>query len=114
MMNRIRVFLLLLSFVSPLAAAPATDPAARLHDLFDRDWKWRLVESPQFATSVGVHDYDDRLGTVSAADEERRAIATWVLDNSGDLANLEAQVDRVWAELQRQAEEKAKETPAKP
>lgn len=72
-MHRIRAFLLSLCFLSPLAAAPAPDPAARLHDLFDRDWKWRLVESPQFATSVGVHEYDDRLGTVSAADEERRA-----------------------------------------
>ena len=51
---------------------------------------------------------------LQATDEERRAIATWVLDNAGDLAHLEAQVDRVWAELQRQAEKKAKETPAKP
>ena len=50
---------------------------------------------------------------MQAADEERRAIATWVLDNPGD-PHLEAQVDRVWVELQRQAEKKAKETPAKP
>ena len=73
MMNRIRVLMFFFAAVSPLAAAPATDPAARLRDLFDRDWKWRLAESPQFATSVGVHDYDDRLETVSAADEQRRA-----------------------------------------
>jgi uncharacterized protein (DUF885 family) len=64
-----------LTFVagSLLAAAAADDPADRLHDLFDREWKWRLAESPQFATSVGVHDYDDRLGSVSAAVEARRA-----------------------------------------
>lgn len=36
-----------------------------------------------------------------AADEQRRAIATYVLDNSGDRTHLEAQVDEVWADLQR-------------
>lgn len=34
-----------------------------------------------------------------ASDEERRAIATWVVDNAGDLAHLEAQVDAIWAAL---------------
>ena len=58
-----------------LAAAPS-DPAARLHDLFDREWKWALSENPLFATAVGVHDSDDRLGSVSAADEKRRAEKT--------------------------------------
>ncbi len=58
-------------------------------------------------------DAERRMG-LQATDEERRAIATWVLDNSGDLANLESQVERVWAALRQQAQEKAKETPAKP
>jgi dephospho-CoA kinase len=35
-----------------------------------------------------------------ASDDERRALATWVIDNSGDLAALEAQVDAIWTELQ--------------
>jgi dephospho-CoA kinase len=34
-----------------------------------------------------------------ASDEERRAVATHVIDNSGDLASLERQVDEVWADL---------------
>jgi dephospho-CoA kinase len=34
-----------------------------------------------------------------ATDEARRAIATWVLHNDGDLAKLERQVDTVWADL---------------
>ena len=34
-----------------------------------------------------------------ATDEERRAIATWVLHNDGDLAKLERQVETVWADL---------------
>ena len=34
-----------------------------------------------------------------ASDEERRALATWVVDNAGDLGALEAQVDAIWHEL---------------
>jgi dephospho-CoA kinase len=34
-----------------------------------------------------------------ATDEERRAVATWVLHNDDDLAKLERQVDTVWADL---------------
>jgi dephospho-CoA kinase len=34
-----------------------------------------------------------------ASDEQRRAIATHVLDNSGDEAHLEAQVEAVWRDL---------------
>ena len=34
-----------------------------------------------------------------ASDEERRAVATHVVDNGGDLAALESQVDAVWADL---------------
>jgi uncharacterized protein (DUF885 family) len=51
--------------------APA-DPTARLHDLFDRVWRYGLQEDPLFATSVGIHDYDDRLPSQSIADQKRR------------------------------------------
>jgi len=34
-----------------------------------------------------------------ATDEQRRAVATIVLDNSGTLVDLHAQVDRAWPEL---------------
>jgi dephospho-CoA kinase len=34
-----------------------------------------------------------------ATDEQRRAIATWVLDNSGDLDALAAQVDEIWPDV---------------
>ncbi len=40
-----------------------------------------------------------------ASDEQRRAAATHVVDNSGDLASLRAQVDTLWAELRRAADE---------
>lgn len=36
-----------------------------------------------------------------ASDDERRAIATHVVDNSGDLAALERRIDDVWADLRR-------------
>jgi dephospho-CoA kinase len=34
-----------------------------------------------------------------ATDEQRRAIATYVIDNSGTLAGLRRQVDEIWAKL---------------
>lgn len=55
----------------PATSDPAT--AAKLHDLFDREWKQRLADNPLFATSVGVHDYDDRLPDATADAEERSA-----------------------------------------
>ncbi len=41
-----------------------------------------------------------------ASDEQRREIATYVLDNSDDRAALERQVDEVWADLRRRAAER--------
>lgn len=37
-----------------------------------------------------------------ASDEERAKIARWLIDNSGDLASTEDQVERIWAEILRQ------------
>src|SRR5262249_37560755 len=44
-----------------------------LHALFDEEWNFRLAEDPLFATSVGNHQYDDRLPSVTKEDEARRA-----------------------------------------
>jgi dephospho-CoA kinase len=44
-----------------------------------------------------------------ATDEERRAIATHLVDNAGDREQLEAQIDAIWKDLQRLHAEK---TPA--
>jgi len=52
--------------------ARAADEVKRLHALFDRNWETRLKESPLFATSIGRHEYDDRLSSVTPADLERR------------------------------------------
>jgi dephospho-CoA kinase len=42
-----------------------------------------------------------------ATDEERRAVATHLLHNGGTPAELEAQVDVLWADLQRRLAEKS-------
>ena len=68
----------------PAAPAPASTPtgaaqagesaaSAQLRQLFDESWEFNLRESPQFATSLGDRRFNDRLGSVTAADETRRA-----------------------------------------
>ena len=49
------------------------DPTRELHQIFEDEWAFRLQEDPLFATSVGVHDFNDRLPQVSEEAEQRRA-----------------------------------------
>ncbi|HWS48047.1 MAG TPA: dephospho-CoA kinase [Acidimicrobiia bacterium] len=68
-----------------------------------------VVESPlevrlERLEQRGVDREDARRRiSMQATDDERRKVATWVVDNSGDLAHLEAQVDAIWHELQQRA-----------
>ena len=64
------------------------DDVAKLHDLFDREWEVRLREDPMTATSVGRHEYNDRLPSVAPADLKRQADLA-----RGFLAELKA-IDR--------------------
>jgi dephospho-CoA kinase len=48
---------------------------------------------------------------LQASDEERRKVATWVVDNGGDRAALEQQVDAIWTELEARAKAKPETTP---
>jgi dephospho-CoA kinase len=61
------------------------------------------------ARGVPRADAERRMG-MQASDEDRRALATWVIDNSGDLPALERQVEAIWPEL----EKRARETPPEP
>jgi len=70
-MRRFAIFALL---SLPLHAQTAE--VQKLHALFDRAWEMRLRENPLFATSVGRHEYDDRLPSVTPADLKRRYEAT--------------------------------------
>jgi uncharacterized protein (DUF885 family) len=63
----------LLVLVSLIAfSAQAADEVSRLHALFDKTWETNLKENPMNATSVGRHEYDDRLSSMTMADLERR------------------------------------------
>ena len=42
-----------------------------------------------------------------ATDEERRKVATYVVDNGGDRAHLDAQIARIWTDLERRLAENA-------
>lgn len=54
----------------------------------------RLVEQRDMA----AEDATARIAA-QATDEQRREVADWIIDNSGTLADTEAQVDQVWARL---------------
>jgi dephospho-CoA kinase len=60
------------------------DRAARVHRLLGR--------------GLAADDIDARMAR-QATDEQRRAVADVVIDNSGDLQSLRAQVDAAWSEL---------------
>ncbi len=48
------------------------DATSRLHALIEEAWSYRLQENPLLATAAGVDDYNDRLPSVTVADQERR------------------------------------------
>ena len=62
--------LLLLAILPPVAMAAADSD--RFKSIYEAEWDFRLREFPLFASTAGVHDYDDRLGHVSEADQARR------------------------------------------
>ncbi len=65
-----------------------------------------VVEAPLEARLARLEargvDRDDALRRIAqqASDEERRAVATWVLDNGADVAHLEDQINTIWPHLQ--------------
>jgi dephospho-CoA kinase len=50
------------------------------------------------ARGIDRADAEARMAA-QATDEERRAVATWVIDNGGTLDDLERQVDELWPDL---------------
>jgi dephospho-CoA kinase len=58
------------------------------------------------ARGVPRADAEARMAA-QATDEERRAVATWLIDNGGDLASLERQIDAIWPDLAQRATEGA-------
>ena len=52
--------------------APAQTPEDELYALFDEVWNYQMQEHPTWATSVGIHDYNDKLTSMTLEDIERR------------------------------------------
>ena len=63
-----------LALLIGLSACGSSGESERLHALFDREWEFRLTENPLFATSVGRHEFNDRLPSVAPADHQRRTL----------------------------------------
>jgi dephospho-CoA kinase len=56
------------------------------------------------ARGVPRADAERRIA-LQATDEERRAVATWVLDNAGDVLALERQIAEIWPQLVKREKE---------
>lgn len=72
----------------------ADDEVARLHALFDRSWEAALKDDPLMATSVGRHEWNDRLPSITLADLKRQneRYRTYLADLAAiDRAKLPAQ-----------------------
>jgi uncharacterized protein (DUF885 family) len=57
---------------SPIASAAESDAAQRFRALHEREWQWRLTQSPMLASAVGVHDDDDKLDHVDEKTQQQR------------------------------------------
>lgn len=57
-------------FLSTLVSC--ANPEDELHQLFEDSWNFQLQENPLQATSVGIHEYNDRLPSVTQDDYQRR------------------------------------------
>jgi dephospho-CoA kinase len=104
-------------FLRQVAAAPAD--AIVIHDVpllveSTRGYDYSaviVVESPrelrlQRLERRGVDRADaERRMALQATDEDRRAVATWLVDNSANLGHLEDQIAEIWPELVARAEE---------
>ncbi len=60
-----------LASASPVLATPAED----LQEIIDAYWAYSLEQSPVFATSLGIRDYDDKVGSATLEDAAQRAKA---------------------------------------
>jgi dephospho-CoA kinase len=56
------------------------------------------------ARGVDRADAEARM-SAQAGDEERRKLATYIVDNGGDRPTLERRVEEIWGDLQRRQRE---------
>ena len=63
------ILALMLGISSPALAAPADT----LKMVIDDHWAWFLKNSPVYATTLGVRNYDDQIGDISLAAQDKQA-----------------------------------------
>ena len=63
----------------------------------------RKVRLERLEARGNPRDDAERRMALQASDEDRRSIATWVVENGADLAALEGQVEAIWQELLERA-----------
>lgn len=71
-MSSLRLATSLFALFLTLPAAAADTAADRFRNLYEREWKFRLRESPQFASYVGDRSRAGELGHVDEASQQRR------------------------------------------
>lgn len=82
---------------------------AKRHDAYDVVVVVEASEAVRLARLIerGLTEADARMRMAQqASDEQRRAIADVVIDNSGDEAALRPQVEHLWVDLTRRASER--------
>jgi uncharacterized protein (DUF885 family) len=71
--NATLILMILLTASTVMAQiVSSSEPAKKLHQLFEKDWQWRLEQYPEFATVLGDNRYNDRLTDYSMEAIERR------------------------------------------
>lgn len=111
-MRRLAISLSLAILTAFGLAASERDPGGRLHDLFEREWEWRLEQNPLLATDVGRHEYDHRLPSVTPEAREARIERTREFLEELDAIDRDAlsDEDRVSYDMfRRQLEERVTE-----
>lgn len=57
---------------APVRAASPDAAATRFHAMLDAEWQWQMADSPEWASELGDHRFDDRLNDNSRAAQARR------------------------------------------
>jgi uncharacterized protein (DUF885 family) len=66
-------FALALALAGPIATPANATPTEDFRTLVSDHWAWFLKSNPVYATTLGVRDYDDKIGDVSLAALDREA-----------------------------------------
>ncbi|MEE8119282.1 MAG: DUF885 domain-containing protein [Gammaproteobacteria bacterium] len=67
------VIIILTSLLLSVGGTVAADDLELFKSLYDAEWQFRIQEYPEFATSIGINDHNDRLTHVRPEDLTRRA-----------------------------------------